>query len=162
MLPKIIGVLLLSCVAASGAEKPVPALVNGTVVSGPGHFTHDGTLTVQRKVLLSDLDLDVRGPIRVAAGSTLELDNVHLFISYPPKSRNGASGLDCDGPITFKVRNSSMVPVGSAHPMWRLRGRVEIDNFETRNSEFHLNQVNGKLDHLNIFELEVSNGSHVD
>ncbi len=162
MLAKTIGVLLLGCVAASGAEKPLPALVDGTVVSGPGHFSHEGTLTVQGKVRLRNLDLDVRGPIRVAAGSTLELDSVHLFISDPPETRNGLSGLDCDGPITLKIRNSSMVPVGSAHPMWRLRGRVEIDNFETKNSEFHLNHVTGRLDRIKIFELEISNDSHVD
>ena len=162
MLTKIIGVLLLSCIAASGAEKPLPALVDGTLISGPGHFTHDGTLTVQGKVELRNLDLDVQGPIRVAAGSTLELDHVHLFISDPPETRNGLSGLDSDGPFTLIIRNSTMVPVGSAHPMWRLRGRVEVDNFQTKNSEFHLSHVDAKLNRMNIFELEISNGSHVE
>lgn len=162
MLARIIAVLLLSAAVVFAAEKPLPPLVNGAVISGPGHFSHEGALTVQGKVRLRNLSLDLRGPIHVASGSTLELDAVQLFISDPPETRNGASGLDCDGPITLKIRNSSMVPVGSAHPMWRLRGRVEIDGFETQNSEFHLNQVNGKLNRLNIFELEISNSSHVE
>lgn len=162
MLTRILAVLLLSCAAASADEKPLPALVDGTVVAGPGRFSHDGTMTVRGKVKLHNLDLDVRGPIRIAAGSTLELDNVHLFISDPPETRNGLSGLDSDGPITLIIRNSTMVPVGSAHPMWRLRGRVEVNGFETKNSEFHLDHVEGKLNRLTIFELEISNGSHVD
>jgi hypothetical protein len=143
------------------AQTTLPPLNDGVVVAGPGKYRHDGELRVQGKVTLRNLDIDLRGPIRVAAGSTFELDNVRLTISDPPGAQNGSSGLDCDGPAHIIVRNSTMGPAGSAHPMWRLQGQVEIDNFQTVNSEFHLNHVTASLRQFKIFELEISNASQV-
>jgi hypothetical protein len=54
-----------------------------------------------------------------------------------------------------------MVPAGSAHPMWLLQGDLEVDDFATSNSEFHLNRVEARLDRLKIFELEISHQSRV-
>ena len=45
--------------------------------------------------------------------------------------------------------------------MWGLQGDVEVDDFATTNSEFHLNQVQARLDRLKIFELEISHHSRV-
>jgi hypothetical protein len=45
--------------------------------------------------------------------------------------------------------------------MWQLQGDVEVDNFGTTNSEFHLNRVQARLHRLNIFELEISHQSRV-
>src|SRR5947209_4589009 len=59
------------------------------------------------------------------------------------------------------VRNSTMEPAGSAHPMWSLHGDVDVDGFTTTNSEFHLNGVQARLNRLKIFELEISQRSHV-
>jgi hypothetical protein len=107
------------------------------------------------------LTLDIRGPIRVAKDATFELDGVKILVSDPLGAQNGTSGLRCEGPARVLVRNSTMEPVGSAHPMWGLQGEVEVDNFQTKNSEFHFNQVRAKLDRLKIFELEISRGSDV-
>jgi hypothetical protein len=143
------------------AQKPLPPLHDGAVIAGPGEFRHDGELLVQGKVTLSNLTLDLHGPIRVAAGASLELNDVHLMVSDPDGAPNGTSGLTCDGPAHIAVRRSTMAPVGSAHPMWQLRGDLEVDHFTTVNSEFHLKRVQGRLNQFKIFELEISDGSQV-
>jgi hypothetical protein len=45
--------------------------------------------------------------------------------------------------------------------MWQLRGEVNVDDFSTANSEFHLNQVQARLNQFKIFELEISHQSRV-
>src|SRR5580704_379538 len=143
------------------AEQPLPPLHDGAILSGPGDFRHDGTLLVQGKVTLKQMTLALHGPIRVAAGATLELDDVHLVVSDPDGAPNGTSGLRSEGPAHVIVRGSTMAPAGSAHPMWLLQGQVEIDGFETTNSEFHLVHVQASINRLKIFELEISHQSHV-
>jgi hypothetical protein len=143
------------------AEKPLPALHDGVVLSGPGEFRHDGELLVQGKVTLKQMTLALHGPIRVAAGATLEFDHVHIVVSDPDGAPNGTSGLRCEGPAHIIVRHSTMAPAGSGHPMWGLHGEVEVDGFATTNSEFHLNQAQARLDGLKIFELEISHQSRV-
>ncbi|MGB7189336.1 MAG: hypothetical protein WBD10_04315, partial [Acidobacteriaceae bacterium] len=150
---------LLPAIAA--AERPLPPLHDGAVLTGPGEFRHDGELFVQGKVTLKDMTLDLHGPIRVAAGATFELDDVHLVISDPDGAPNGTSGLHCDGPAHIIVRRSTMVPAGTAHPMWQLRGNLDVDGFTTSNSEFHLKRVRARLNRLKIFELEISDESQV-
>ena len=81
---------------------------------------------------------------------------MNLTVSDPEGAPNGTSGLRCEGPARVIVRHSTMIPAGSAHPMWGLRGDVEVDGFATTNSEFHLNQAEARLDQLKIFELEIS------
>jgi len=147
--------------AIAFAEKPLPPLHDGAVISGPGEFRHDGELFVSGKVTLKQMKLALHGPIRVAAGATLELDDVHLLISDPEGAPNGTSGLRCEGPAHVIVRHSTMDPAGSAHPMWGLQGNVEVNGFATTNSEFHLNHVEARLDDLKIFELEISHQSRV-
>ena len=147
--------------ALAFAQQPLPPLHDGAVLSGPGEFRHDGELLVSGKVTLKQMKLALHGPIRVAAGATLELDDVHLLISDPEGAPNGTSGLRCEGPAHVIVRHSTMDPAGSAHPMWGLQGNVEVNGFATTNSEFHLNQVEARLDDLKIFELEISHQSRV-
>ncbi|HEV2214777.1 MAG TPA: hypothetical protein VGR64_05770 [Terracidiphilus sp.] len=136
-------------------------LHDGTVVSGSGEFRHDGELLVQGKVTLRNLTLHLHGPIRVAAGATLTITNVHLVIYDPDNAVNGTSGLTCDGPARILIQNSTMVPAGSAHPMWSLKGRLDVDGFTTSDSEFHLDHVQARLNNLKIFELEISHESRV-
>ncbi len=143
------------------AEQPLPALHDGAILSGPGEFRHDGALLVQGKVTLKQMTFALHGPIRVEAGATLELDDVHLVISDPDGAPNGTSGLRCEGPAHVIVRRSTMVPAGTAHPMWLLQGQVEVDGFATTNSEFHLDHAQASLDRLKIFELEISHQSRV-
>lgn len=143
------------------AEQPLPALGDGAVISGPGEFRHDGELFVQGKVTLKHMALALHGPIRLAEGATLELDDVHLVVSDPDGAPNGSSGLRCEGPAHVIVRRSTMAPVGSAHPMWYLRGEIQVEGFSTTNSEFHLNHVQARLDRLKIFELAISDQSRV-
>jgi len=152
---------LLTPLLAFAAEKPLPPLHDGVVVTGPGDFRHDGELFIDGHVSLSNLVLDLHGPIRVAAGATFELHNVDLTISDPPGAPNGTSGLRCEGPAHVIVRDSKMAPAGSAHPMWRLQGNLEVENFQTKNSEFHLDHAQAKLDKFRIFELEISHASQV-
>jgi hypothetical protein len=147
--------------ASSIAETPLPPLHDGVVITGPGEFSHDGELVIQGKVILKQMKLALHGPIRVAAGATLELDDVNLVVSDPAGAPNGTSGLRCEGPAHVIVRHSSMAPAGSAHPMWQLRGEVDVDDFSTANSEFHLNQVQARLNQFKIFELEISHQSRV-
>lgn len=153
--------VLLALPALSVAETRLPPLHDGAVITGPGEFRHDGELFIQGKVTLKQMTLALHGPIRVATGATLELDNVHLVVSDPDGAPNGTSGLRCEGPAHVIVHHSTMAPAGSAHPMWQLRGDVEIEGFATNNSEFHLNQVQGRLDQFKIFELEISHQSRV-
>lgn len=155
----LLGITLLPAFAI--AERPLPPLRDGAVVTGPGRFRHDGVLLVRGKVTLKHMTLDLHGPIRVEAGATLELDDVHLVVSDPNGAPNGTSGLDCDGPAHLMIRRSTMVPVGTAHPMWRLQGTLDVDGFTTYNSEFHLKRVRARLNRLKIFELEISDASQV-
>jgi hypothetical protein len=156
--------LLLALVvlrATGKAERPLPLVQDGTVLEGPGEFRHDGELFIQGRVVLREMTLHLHGPIRVAAGATLEFDDVHLVVSDLDGAPNGTSGLRCEGPAHLIVRRSTMVPAGSAHPMWLLQGDLEVDDFATSNSEFHLNRVEARLDRLKIFELEISHQSRV-
>ena len=159
--PTLILLILLTLPSLSIAQTQLPPLHDGAVVTGPGEFRHDGELFIQGKVTLRQMTLALHGPIRVAAGATLELDEVHLVVSDPEGAPNGTSGLRCEGPAHVIVRHSTMDPAGSAHPMWGLRGDVDVDGFATTNSEFHLNQVRARLDQLKIFELEISHQSRV-
>jgi hypothetical protein len=152
---------LLAIPAVALAQRPLPPLHDGTVISGPGEFRHDGELLVQGTVTLSNMTLDLHGPIRVSTGSTLELNDVHLIVSDPEGAPNGTSGLTCDGPAHIKIRRSTMTPVGRAHPMWQIRGDLDVVRFTTLNSEFHLKQVKARLNQFKIFELEISEGSQV-
>ena len=54
-----------------------------------------------------------------------------------------------------------MAAIGSAHPIWSLKGIVTVDDFQTVNSEFHLDHVQARLTDFSIFELEVSHASAV-
>ena len=148
--------VLLVGMAVAGAQKPLPPLHDGVVLAGPGQFRHDGELFVEGKATLRNMTLQLHGPIRIAAGATLELENVDLQVSDPDGAPNGTSGLRCEGPAHVIVRRSSMSPVGTAHPMWFLQGSIDVDGFATRNSEFHLDHVQGRLNDLKIFELEIS------
>jgi hypothetical protein len=157
----ILSLALLFSFANARAQQPLPPLHDGAVISGPGEFRHDGELFIQGKVTLKQMTLALHGPIRVAAGATLELDNAHLVVSDPNGAPNGTSGLRCEGPAHVIVQHSTMAPAGSAHPMWLLKGDVEVDGFQTQNSEFHLDHVQARLDGLKIFELEISHQSRV-
>jgi len=143
------------------AQRALPPLHDGAVLSGPGEFQHDGELFVQGRVTLRDMTLHLYGPIRVAAGATLQIENVHLLVSDPAGAPNGTSGLRCEGPSHVVIRQSTMDPVGSAHPMWLLKGDLDVNGFTTANSEFHLDHVHGQLNQLKIFELEISRESQV-
>jgi hypothetical protein len=158
----MIPVLLLALLPTfAAADQTLPALHDGIVVSGPGRFRHDGDLRISGRVSLRHLTLDLRGPILVDAAATLELEDVHLFVSDAPGAANGTSGLRCLGPADIKIQDSTMEPVGSGHPMWGIKGKLEVSNFQTRNSEFHLDHVEARLHRFKIFELEISRASHV-
>jgi hypothetical protein len=143
------------------AQKPLPAIHDGAVLSGPGEFRHDGELLVQGRATLRNMTLHLYGPIRVSAGATLEFDNVHLLVADPAGAPNGISGLRCEGPAHVIVQRSTMSAVGTAHPMWLLKGDLDVDGFATANSEFHLDSVHAQLNGLKIFELEISRKSQV-
>ena len=153
--------VVLPTPAIAIAEKQLATIQGGAVLAGPGSFRHDGELFVDGKVTLKHMTLDLHGPIRVAAGATLELDDVNLVISDPDGAPNGTSGLNCDGPAHLIVRHSAMIPVSGAHPMWFLQGTLDVDRFTTSNSEFHLKEVQARLNNLKIFELEISHESQV-
>jgi len=157
-----IAIFLGSLTALSAhAEKPLPPLHDGVVIAGPGEFRTDAELRIQGHVTLRDLTLNLHAPVRVAEGATLELEGVDLRVSDPAGAPNGTSGLRCEGPSHVIVRNSQMAPVESAHPMWLLRGQVQVENFQTHNSEFHLDHVQARLNNFRIFELEISHTSEV-
>lgn len=155
--------LVLSLIFADTAfgQKPLPALRDGTVVDEKAEFRHDGPLTISGRVKLKGISLDLRGPITVAAGADLELDDVRIKVSDPPGLPNGSSGLRCEGPAKIQIRRSSMVPEGSAHPIWQLQGDLAVYDFQSKNSEFHLDHVQATLQKFTIFELEISRSSHV-
>ncbi len=157
----LIALVPIALPALSFAETPLPPLRDGAVITGPGEFRHDGELFIQDKVTLRHMKLALHGPIRIATGATFELDDVNLVVSDPEGAPNGTSGLRCEGSARVIVHRSTMAPAGSAHPMWQLRGDVEVDGFATTNSEFHLNQAEARLDQLKIFELEISHQSRV-
>jgi hypothetical protein len=75
---------MLLCLAAiilppfAIAETPLPLVHDGAVLTGPGEFRHDGELFIQGKVTLRQMKLALHGPVRVAAGATLELDDATL------------------------------------------------------------------------------------
>jgi hypothetical protein len=143
------------------AQKDLPALKDGTVIDEKAEFRHDGPLHIAGHVKLKGVSLDLRGPITVASGADFELEDVKIRVSDPQALTNGASGLRCDGPAKIRIQRSTMTAVGSAHPIWWLQGSVEVDDFQTTNSEFHLNHVNAALENFSIFELEISHSSHV-
>ena len=158
--------LLLAVALPTPAQKTLPELRDGTVIDGTvieerSDYRHDGPLRIGGRVKLKGISLDLRGPVTVAPGATLELEDVDLRVSDPPHSPNGTSGLRCEGLAKIIVRRSTMVPEGSAHPMWGLRGEVTVDDFQTENSEFHLDHAQAKLENLKIFELEISHASEV-
>src|SRR5438309_11712409 len=102
--------ILVAMPAIARAEKPLPALTDGAVIAGPGEFRQDGELFVHGKVTLKNMKLSLHGPIRVAAGATLELDDVQVVVFDPKGAQNGTSGLRCEGPAHIIVRHSSMAP----------------------------------------------------
>ena len=143
------------------AQKALPPVHDGVVLSGPGEFRHDGELLIEGRLTLRHMTLHLHGPIRVAAGAILEIDDVHLLVSDETGAPNGTSGLRCEGPAHVTVLRSTMAPEGAAHPMWQLKGNVDVDGFATTNSEFHLDHTQARLKGLKIFELEISHESHI-
>ncbi len=156
-----LALVLTTAVRLAHAATPLPPLRDGSVITGPGSFVHNGVLQVRGRVTLRNLDLDLRGPIHVDTGAHLTLDHVHLRISDPPGTPNGTSGLTCAGPATIVIRDSAMIPVGAAHPMWEIRGSIEVHGFQTLNSEFHLYAAQANLQQLRIFELQLHPGTHL-
>jgi hypothetical protein len=153
--------LFLTLAFPAFAQKTLPALKDGTVIDEKGEFRHDGSLLIAGHVKLKGISLDLRGAITVASGADLELDDVNIKVSDPPASPNGTSGLRCEGPAKIRIHRSTMTPEGSAHPIWWMQGYVAINDFQTTNSEFHLDHVQAELENFTIFELEISNSSHV-
>jgi hypothetical protein len=142
-------------------QKNLPVLKNGSVIDENTEFRHDGPLLIAGRVKLKGLSLDLRGAVTVAAGADLELEDVKIKVSDPPASSNGASGLRCEGPAKIRIHRSTMTTIGSAHPIWWLQGDLAVDDFQTTNSEFHLDHVRAHLENFTIFELEISHSSHV-
>ena len=141
------------------AQKSLPPLTDGTTIKETGTYRHDGPLHISGHVRIQGIDLDLRGPITLAAGTDLELEDVTLRVSDPPDSANGTSSLHCEGAVNITIRHSKMTPTAHAHPIWRLQGKVTVDDFQTVNSEFHLDHVQAQLTNFTIFELEVSRAS---
>jgi hypothetical protein len=152
---------LLTLAFPAFGQKPLPDLKDGAVVDEKAEFRHDGPLLISGHVKLKGISLDLRGPITVASGAELELEDVKIQVSDPPASPNGTSGLHCDGPVKISIHRSSMVPQGGAHPIWQLKGHLAVNDFQTKNSEFHLDHVQARLENFSIFELEISRSSHV-
>ena len=153
--------LLLVLSLPTLAQKPLPPLKDGTVLHEKGSYRQDGPLRIQGHVRLQGIDLELRGPITVAAGADLEIDNVRVQVSDPAQMANGTSNLRCERPAKITIRNSKMTAIGSAHPIWWLQGDVNVDDFQTVNSEFHLDHVQAKLTNFSIFELEISHSTEV-
>jgi hypothetical protein len=153
--------LLLTSALQSFGQKILPPLQDGMVLDEKTAFRHDGPLSISGRVTLKHISLDLRGPISVAAGADLDLEDVTIRVSDPPASTNGASGLRCEGPAKIKIRHSMMTAIGSAHPIWWLQGEIAVDDFQATNSEFHLDHVEASFQNFTIFELEISNASHV-
>ena len=142
-------------------QKSLPELKDGTTIHEKSTYRHDGPLRIEGHVRLQGIEIDLRGPITVAAGADLEFEDVKIRVSDPVNAANGASGLRCEGPAKITIRRSSMVPVGSAHPIWVLQGNLSVDDFQTVNSEFHLDHVRADVTNFTIFELEISRASEV-
>ena len=153
--------LFLTLAVPVFGQKNLPALKDGTVIDEKTEFRHDGPLLITGRVRLKGISLDLIGAITVASGADLELDDVKIKVSDPPASTNGASGLRCEGPAKIKIHRSTMTSVGRAHPIWWLQGNVAVDDFQTTNSEFHLDHVRATLENFTIFELEISHASQV-
>jgi hypothetical protein len=154
-------ILFLILALPATGQQSLPALEDGTVIATKDEFRHDGPLRIVGRVKLKGISLDLRGPVSVAAGAELELEDANIRVSDPPASANGTSGLRCEGPAKIKIHRSTMTAVGSAHPIWLLQGDVTVDDFQTTNSEFHLDHVQAELENFAIFELEISHSSHV-
>jgi hypothetical protein len=140
---------------------PLPPLVDGTVINQKSEFRQNRPLHIAGRVKLKGISLDLRGPITLAAGAEFELEDVKIKVSDPTGSANGTSNLLCEGPVRLKITHSSMDPEGIAHPIWMLRGEVTVNDFQTTNSEFHLDHVQAEFENFKIFELEISNASRV-
>jgi len=153
--------LLLFPVASAIGQKPLPPLVDGTVINEQTEFRHDGPLRISGRVRLRGISLDLRGPITIAAGTDVELQDVHIKVSDPPNSANGTSNLRCEGAAKINIQHSTMNPVGGSHPIWWLQGDLTVRDFQTANSEFHLDHAQADLENLTIFELEISHLSQV-
>lgn len=143
------------------AQARLPPLTDGTIINGKGPYRQDAPLRLQGHIKLQDIELDLRAPVIVAAGADLEINNARIQVSDPPNSPNGTSGLRCEGPAKITIRNSKMTTIGSAHPIWSLRGNLTVDDFQTLNSEFHQDDVQAQLMNFSIFELEISHSSDV-
>src|SRR5437879_7570620 len=109
--------LFLALAFPAAGQKTLPDLKDGTVIYQKAEDRHDGPLLIAGRVKLKSISLDLRGPITVAAGAALELEDVKIKVSDPPSSPNGASGLRCEGPAKINIRRSTMTAVGSAHPI---------------------------------------------
>ena len=153
--------LFLLVALPAPAQKSLPDLKDGTIIHEKSEYRHDGPLRIEGRVKIQGAEIDLRGPITVAAGADVEFEDVKLRVSDPINSANGASGLRCEGPAKITIRHSSMAVVGSAHPIWVLQGDVIVDDFQTVNSEFHLDHVRADLTNFAIFELEISRASQV-
>jgi len=153
--------VVLSLSISMAAQKPLPPLKDGTVVDDGAAYRHEGRLTIEGRVKLRNIDLDLRGPVVIAPGADLDIENVRIQVSDPPETANGTSGLRTEGPARITIRNSKMSVTGSAHPIWWLQGNLTVDNFQTVNSEFHLDHAHATLTNFDIFELEISNASQV-
>ena len=153
--------LLLTSTSIAVGQKTLPVLKDGTVVDEKTDFRQDGPLHIEGHVKLKGISLDLRGPITVAAGADLTLEDVKIKVSDPPGAANGTSGLQCEGPANITILRSTMAAKGTAHPMWGLQGEVTVDDFQTTNAEFHLNHVTANLKNFTIFELEISRSSNV-
>ena len=153
--------LLLTSTSIAVGQKTLPALKDGTVIDEKTDFRQDGPLHIEGHVKLKGIFLDLRGPITVASGADLTLEDVKIKVSDPPGAANGTSGLQCEGPAKITVLRSTMAAEGTAHPMWGLQGEVTVDDFQTKNTEFHLNHVDANLNNFTIFELEISRSSKV-
>ena len=105
---------LLTLGSPAFGQKTLPDLKDGAVVDEKAEFRHDGPLLISGHVKLKGISLDLRGPITVASGAELELEDVKIQVSDPPASPNGTSGLHCDGPVKISIHRSSMVPQGGA------------------------------------------------
>ena len=152
---------LVFCATAARAQKSLPPLTDGTVVSEKAEYRHDGLLRISGHVKLEGISLDLRGPIQMAAGSDFEIRDVNIKVSDQPETANGSSSLRCEGPVKLTITNSSLSVVGSAHPIWWLQGEIDIHDFHTENSEFHLDHARAAFDDFKIFELEISHASNV-
>jgi hypothetical protein len=157
---KLVPILVFLCLPTL-AQKPLPPLKDGTVINEKTSYRHDGPLQIQGLVKIKGINLDLRGPITVSAGAELDLQDVSIRVSDPPTSAYGTSNLRCEGPAKITIRDSKMTAVGSAHPIWWLKGDITVDNFQTVNAEFHLDHVKAHLANFSIFELEISQSSRV-